>query len=178
MFINILFLFILTSNNKGDYPMPTKPVYLTIDGLKKLEDRLEYLTSTRRTEIAERIKAAIALGDLSENSEYIESKNDQAFLEGEIIQIESTLRHAQVINADDIDGKQVIFGAVVELKDLDKKKKISYTIVGPNEADPFSGKISNESPIGIALMNKAVGDSVTITTPRGQRHLKILEVHR
>lgn len=157
--------------------MSTKPVYLTTEGLKKLEDRLEYLTSTRRTEIADRIKAAIALGDLSENSEYIESKNDQAFLEGEIVQIESTLRHAQVISAADIDGKQVLVGAVVELKDLDNKKKITYSIVGPNEADPFSGKISNESPIGTALMNKAVGESVTITTPRGEKHLKILEVH-
>lgn len=157
--------------------MSTKPVYLTTDGIKKLEDRLEYLTSARRTEVADRIKAAIALGDLSENSEYIEAKNDQAFLEGEIIQIEATLRHAQVISAADIDGKQVMVGAVVELKDLDNKKKISYTIVGPNEADPFSGKISNESPIGIALINKAVGESVTITTPRGEKHLKILEVH-
>lgn len=157
--------------------MSTKPVYLTNEGVKKLEDRLDYLTSTRRTEIAERIKAAIALGDLSENSEYIEAKNDQAFLEGEIVKIESTLRHAQIISADDIDGKEVIVGAVVELKDLDKKKKITYTIVGPNEADPFTGKISNESPIGIALMGKAVGETVAITTPRGEKHLKILEIH-
>ena len=157
--------------------MPTKPIYLTTEGMKKLEDRLEYLTSTRRTEIADRIKAAIALGDLSENSEYIESKNDQAFLEGEIIQIEATLRHAQVIKAEDIDGKQVIVGAVVEAKDLDSKKKVTYSLVGPNEADPFSGKISNESPIGIALMNKNVGDTVVITTPRGEKRLKILEVH-
>ena len=157
--------------------MSTKPVYLTVEGIKKLEDRLEYLTSVRRSEIAERIKAAIALGDLSENSEYIEAKNDQAFLEGEIVQIETTLRHAEVISAADIDGKLVIVGAVVELKDMDSKKKITYTIVGPNEADPFTGKISNESPIGIALTGKSVGDTVTITTPRGDKHLKILEVH-
>jgi len=157
--------------------MSTKPIYLTTEGIKKLEDRLEYLTSERRSEIAERIKAAIALGDLSENSEYIEAKNDQAFLEGEIVKIEGTLRHAQVISAADIDGKSVIVGAVVELKDLDSKKRITYTIVGPNEADPFSGKISNESPIGTALTGKSVGDNVTITTPRGEKHLKILEVH-
>ncbi|MBN2879153.1 MAG: transcription elongation factor GreA [Clostridia bacterium] len=157
--------------------MSTKPVYLTKEGLKKLEDRLEYLTSTRRSEVAERIKAAIALGDLSENSEYIEAKNDQAFLEGEIVQIETTLRHAQLINSADIDGNHVIVGAVVELKDLDSKKKITYTIVSPNEADPFTGKVSNESPIGIALMEKAVGDTVTISTPKGEKHLKILEVH-
>lgn len=157
--------------------MPTKLVYLTKEGLEKMENRLELLTSTRRTEVAERIKIARALGDLSENSEYIEAKNDQAFLEGEIVQVESTLRHAQIINIDDIDGKQVIVGAVVELKDLDKKKKITYTIVGPDEADPFSGKISNESPIGTALTGKAVGETVTITTPRGEKHLKILEVH-
>ena len=87
--------------------MSTKPVYLTSEGIKKLEDRLEYLTSTRRSEIADRIKAAIALGDLSENSEYIEAKNEQAFLEGEIVQIETTLRHAQIIKAEDIDGSQV-----------------------------------------------------------------------
>lgn len=157
--------------------MPTKPVYLTKEGLKKMEARLEHLTSERRTEVAERIKIARALGDLSENSEYIEAKNDQAFLEGEIVQVESTLRHAQIINVDDIDGKQVIVGAVVELKDLDKKKKITYTIVGPNEADPFAGKISNESPIGTALTGKSVGDTVSIATPRGEKRLKILEVH-
>ncbi len=171
-----LFIFI-ASINKGEHPMSTKPVYLTSEGIKKLEDRLEYLTSTRRSEIADRIKAAIALGDLSENSEYIEAKNEQAFLEGEIVQIETTLRHAQIIKAEDIDGSQVIMGAVVELKDLDSKKKITYTLVGPNEADPFAGKISNESPIGIALMDKKTGDTVTITTPRGEKHLKILEVH-
>ncbi len=157
--------------------MSTKTVYLTKEGAKKLEDRLEYLTSIRRGEVAERIKAAIALGDLSENSEYIEAKNDQAFLEGEIVQIETTLRHAEIISTADIDGNMVIVGAVVELKDLDSKKKITYTIVGPNEADPFSGKISNESPIGIALNGKAVGDTVTINTPRGEKHLKVLEVH-
>lgn len=157
--------------------MSTKTVYLTKEGAKKLEDRLEYLTSVRRGEVAERIKAAIALGDLSENSEYIEAKNDQAFLEGEIVQIETTLRHAEIISTADIDGNMVIVGAVVELKDLDSKKKITYTIVGPNEADPFSGKISNESPIGIALNGKAVGDTVTINTPRGEKHLKVLEVH-
>jgi len=157
--------------------MSTKTVYLTKEGVKKLEDRLEYLTSIRRGEVAERIKAAIALGDLSENSEYIEAKNDQAFLEGEIVQIETTLRHAQLISATDIDGSMVIVGAVVELKDLDSKKKITYTIVGPNEADPFAGKISNESPIGIALTGKVVGDTVNISTPKGEKHLKILEVH-
>jgi len=157
--------------------MSTKPVYLTKEGLKKLEDRLELLTSTRRSEVAERIKAAIALGDLSENSEYIEAKNDQAFLEGEIVQIEATLRHAQLINSADIDGNHVIVGAVVELKDLDSKKKITYTIVSPNEADPFSGKVSNESPIGIALLEKTVGETVIITTPKGEKRLKILEVH-
>lgn len=157
--------------------MTTKPIYLTSEGIAKLEARLEYLTSEKRTEVAQRIKAAIALGDLSENSEYIESKNDQAFLEGEIVKIEGTLRHAQIISKEDIDGKQVIVGAVVELRDLDKKKKIDYTIVGANEADPFEGKISNESPIGIALAGKAVGDTVTITTPKGEKHLKILAIH-
>lgn len=157
--------------------MTTKPIYLTSEGIAKLEARLEYLTSEKRTEVAQRIKAAIALGDLSENSEYIESKNDQAFLEGEIVKIEGTLRHAQIISKEDIDGKQVIVGAVVELRDLDKKKKIDYTIVGANEADPFEGKISNESPIGIALAGKAVGDTVTITTLKGEKHLKILAIH-
>lgn len=167
----------INDKSKGGINMTSKPVYLTSDGIKKLEERLEYLTSDKRTEVAERIKAAIALGDLSENSEYIESKNDQAFLEGEIVQIERTLRHAQVISASDIDGKQVIVGAVVEVKDMDKKKKIEYTIVGANEADPFMGKISYESPIGLALTGKSVGDSVTISTPKGEKHLKILAIH-
>lgn len=157
--------------------MSGKVVYLTPDGIKKLEDRLEYLTSIKRTEIANRIKAAIALGDLSENSEYIESKNEQAFLEGEIVQIESTLRHAEIIHAEDIDGKRVIVGAVVEVEDVDSKKQLSYTIVGANEADPFSGKISNESPIGLALTGKNINDVVNISTPRGNKNLKILKIH-
>lgn len=157
--------------------MTAKPVYLTQTGIDKMKARLEYLTNEKRTEIANRIKTAIALGDLSENSEYIESKNDQAFLEGEIVTIEADLRHVQIIKEEDIDGKEVIIGAKVVVLDIDTNTNVEYNIVGQNESDPFSGKISNESPIGIALMGKNKGDIVMVTTPRGIKQFKVIDIH-
>ena len=157
--------------------MASKPVYLTKSGLKKLEEKLKYLTSAKRQEVADRIKAAIALGDLSENSEYDDAKNEQAFLEGEILSIETTLRHAEIIDEASIDGNSVILGAVVKVKDMDKKRETEYTIVGSDEADPFNGSISNESPIGSALMGCKLGDVVAVETPRGSKKLKIVAIH-
>lgn len=157
--------------------MAAKPVYLTQSGIEKMKARLEYLTSEKRTEIANRIKTAIALGDLSENSEYIESKNDQAFLEGEIVTIKADLRHVHIIKEEDIDGKEVIIGAKVVVFDIDANRNIEYNIVGQNESDPFSGKISNESPIGIALIGQKKEDIVKVTTPRGVKQFKIIDIH-
>lgn len=157
--------------------MTTKTTFLTKDGKMKLEEKLSYLTSIRRQEVAERIKAAIALGDLSENSEYEDAKNEQAFLEGEIMSIESALRHAVIINEKDIDGKTVIIGAKVKVVDKSSKKEIEYLIVGSDEADPFSGKISNESPIGKALIGRNLNDVVEVDTPRGMKEFKIIAIH-
>ncbi len=158
--------------------MASKPVYLTKSGVQKLEEKLKYLTSERRKEVADRIKAAIALGDLSENSEYDDAKNDQAFLEGEIRSIESALRHAEIIDESNIDGSSVSLGAVVKVKDMDRKREMEYTIVGSDEADPFNGSISNESPIGSALIGRKLDEEVTIDTPRGNKKLKIVAIHR
>jgi len=157
--------------------MTTKTTFLTKDGKMKLEERLSYLSSVRRQEVAERIKAAIALGDLSENSEYEDAKNEQAFLEGEIMSIESTLRHAVLINEKDIDGKTVIIGARVKVKDKSSKKEIEYMIVGSDEADPFTGRISNESPIGKALIGKNINDVVEVDTPGGVKEFQIIAIN-
>lgn len=155
-----------------------KKTYLTKDGVKKLEDKLEHLKTTRRQEVAERIKEAIALGDLSENSEYDDAKNEQAFVEGEIASIESTLRHAEVISDEAQPGDAVTVGSVVKLKNVTTGADVTYTIVGSDEADPFKGRISNESPMGSALMSRKVGEQVEVDTPGGKRQLKVISVGR
>jgi transcription elongation factor GreA len=157
--------------------MPKKN-YLTRDGIEKLEKRLEYLKGVRRNEIADGIKAAIALGDLSENFEYDDAKNEQAFVEGEIISIEKTLRNAEVIDETEITGDMVVLGVVVRVRDTVTGKESEYTIVGPNEADPFEGKISNESPVGEAIMHRRIGDSVEVQTPKGARKLEIVSISK
>lgn len=155
-----------------------KPIYLTKEGFKKLEEKLEYLTTTKREEVAERIGAAIALGDLSENSEYEDSKNEQAFMEGEILTIKSTLRRAEIIDDSAISGDIVVLGAVIHIKDLISEKEYKYTIVGSGEADPFIGKISNESPIGGALLGKHIGEVVKYKSPNGFKEVQITAIHR
>jgi transcription elongation factor GreA len=155
-----------------------KPIYLTKEGFTKLEEKLEYLTTTKRKEVADRIGAAIALGDLSENSEYEDAKNEQAFMEGEIMTIKTTLRKAQIIDNSDIAGDIVVLGAVIHLKDMDTEREFKYTIVGSGEADPFSGKISNESPIGVALLGKHIGEVVTYNSPSGNKEVQITAIHR
>lgn len=155
-----------------------KKTYLTKDGVKKLEDKLEYLKTTRRQEVADRIREAISLGDLSENSEYDDAKNEQAFVEGEIASIEHTLRHAEVIGDDTVQSGNVGVGCLVKLKNKATGADLTYTIVGSDEADPFKGRISNESPIGAALMNKRVGDVVEVDVPGGKRQLEIISINR
>jgi transcription elongation factor GreA len=155
-----------------------KRIYLTKDGVKKLEEKLEFLKNTRRQEVAERIREAITLGDLSENSEYDDAKNEQAFVEGEIASIEHTLRHAEIIDEEGITSESVSIGCVVKLRNRSTGAELRYTIVGSDEADPFRGRISNESPIGAALMDKHAGDIVEVDVPGGKRQLEIISINR
>ncbi|AEF16333.1 MULTISPECIES: transcription elongation factor GreA [Thermoanaerobacterium] len=155
-----------------------KQVILTYDGLKKLEEELDYLKSVKRPEVAEKIKQARAFGDLSENSEYDEAKNEQAFIEGRIATIEAMLRNAQVIDEEDITIDKVSVGCTVKVYDEDFKEEAEYTIVGSTEADPMNNKISDESPIGKALLGKKVGDTISVEVPAGIIKLKVLEIHK
>lgn len=156
-----------------------KQVILTYEGLKNLEDELDYLKVVRRKEVAEKIKQALAFGDLSENSEYDEAKNEQAQLELRIVQIESMLKNAKIIDEDEIDTNKVSLGAKVRVLDCEFNEEIEYTIVGSTEADPANFKISDESPVGKALMGAAVGDTVKTQVPSGEElEFKILSISK
>lgn len=146
-----------------------KVILVTKEGLDKLVTELEYLRNTRRKEVAERIKEAISYGDLSENSEYEEAKNEQAFVEGRIMELEEKVKNVKIITEKTKITKTVQIGSKVHLRNLTKKKDDLdvYTIVGSEEADPFAGKISNESPIGSALLEKKKGDIVRVNIPAG-----------
>lgn len=152
-----------------------KTTFLTKDGLKKLKDELEYLKSTRRKEVSGRLKEAISFGDLSENSEYEEAKNEQAFIEGRIIELEDKIKHAKVIT-DKNAGKIVSLGSTIKIQDLEDDSIEEFGIVGTTESDPLNHLISNESPIGLALMDKNIGDVVIVNVPAGVVKYKILEI--
>ena len=155
-----------------------KEVILTPEGVKKLEDRLESLRSVRRKEVAERIQTAISFGDLSENAEYDEAKNEQAFVEGEILKIESMLRMARVIDEEDQADDAVGIGSKVTVKDIGLGEEITYMICGAAEANPFENQISNESPIGQALLGRRVGDKVDVVAPAGVISMQIVSAAR
>lgn len=155
--------------------MADKRVMLTEEGYKKLEDKLSYLKSVRRIEISERLKAAIALGDLSENSEYDDAKNEQAFLEGEILDLEAKIRNSDIIKSDgNLDVVQM--GNTVVIKDLEYNEEETYTLVGSAEADPSEFKISNESPVGAAIVGQKVGSVVDVHAPAGILKYEIVEI--
>lgn len=154
-----------------------KEVLLTPGGLKKLEAELEHLKSYRRKEIADRIKQAISFGDISENSEYEEAKNEQAFVEGRILTLEKTLRNAQVIDSDS-DDEVVALGAWVRLKDLEETDEVEYEIVGSPEADPGNFRISNESPLGKAVLGQKAGSVVEINVPAGLLRYEITGIRK
>ncbi|SCK04113.1 Transcript cleavage factor greA [uncultured Clostridium sp.] len=156
----------------------TKKFIMTYEGVKKLEEELEYLKTVKRKEITEKIKVALGYGDLSENSEYDEAKNDQAFTEGRILQLENMLKNAQVVDESEIPSDTVSVGAVVKLKDYDFDEEVEYTIVGSAEADPMNFKISNESPVGEALLGKRIGDVVEVTVPEGISKFEVLGIRR
>ena len=158
--------------------MADKRVVLTEEGLKKLEEKLEYLKSVRRLEVADRLKAAIALGDLSENSEYDDAKNEQAFIEGEILTLESQIRNSEIIKADDSNKDVVHLGNTVVIKDMEYDEDETYTIVGSTEADILQNKISNESPVGMAILGKTVGTVVQVKVPAGTLEYKIVEIKK
>ncbi|WP_458120565.1 transcription elongation factor GreA [Paenibacillus sp. Z6-24] len=158
--------------------MSDKEFILTQDGLKKLEDELENLKSVKRREVAERIKVAIGYGDISENSEYEDAKNEQAFIEGRVITLEKMLRNARIINSDEIDTDAVSIGATVIVEDLEFGDTMEYTIVGTAESDPSQNKISNESPVGKAILGKQRGTVVDVNVPAGVIQYKILEIKR
>lgn len=156
-----------------------KPVtVLTRKGEQQLKDELNELKTTRRREVAEKIKVALSFGDLSENSEYDEAKNEQGIIESRIAEIEQTLAHAQVIDDEDISTETVGIGTTVKILDMDMEEEMEFKMVGTKEADIDSGKMSDESPIGSAIMNREVGEEVEIETPSGSIRMKILEIRK
>lgn len=156
----------------------SKKYVMTYEGVKKLEDELEYLKTVKRKEITEKIKVALSFGDLSENSEYDEAKNEQAFVEGRIIQLENMLKNATIIDENEIPADTVNVGTIVKVKDYDFDEEVEFYIVGSAEADPIENKISNESPVGKALIGKKVGDTVEVSVPDGVSKYEILSVRR
>jgi transcription elongation factor GreA len=154
-----------------------RDVLLTPEGLDKLKDEIEHLSTVKRREVAERIKEAREFGDISENSEYDDAKNEQAMLEARIASLEEKLRSASVINASELDSNVVRVGSLVSVKDESSGKSLKYTIVGSTEANPSENRLSNESPVGKGLLGRKKGDTVKVTLPNGKtRELKITKI--
>lgn len=158
--------------------MAERDVFLTVEGLNKLENELDELKTVKRREVAERIKQALAFGDISENSEYDQAKNEQAQLEDRIAKLEMILRNARLIDDEDITTDVVSIGSKVVVKDLEYDEEMAYTIVGSAEADPYEGKISNESPVGSALLGKKQEEIVEVHVPDGLIKYQILNITR
>ena len=155
-----------------------KSIMITAEGLKQLEDELDLLKGEKRKEIAENSKVARSYGDLSENSEYDDAKNEQAILEARIATIEATLKVAVVIDESGISGETVSVGSKVRLENITRGMEVTYRITGSNEANPREAKISDESPVGKGLLGHHVGDVVEIETPAGVMGFKVLEISR
>ena len=158
--------------------MVAKETLLTPGGVAKLEDELNLLKTVKRREVAERIKQAISFGDLSENSEYDEAKNEQACVEGRIVTLENMLKNVRVIVEDDITTENVGIGSKVTIFDLEYEETFVYTIVGSAEASPKENKISNESPVGRALIGHRIDDIVEVKVPDGIIEYKILSIEK
>ena len=150
---------------------------LTKDGLEKLEKELHHLRTVKRKDIAARIKEAISYGDITDNSEYEDAKNEQAFIEGRIITLEKMLRRARILEKDDNDDLNISLGSNVKLKDVNSGKEFEYTIVSTAEADPTEKKISNESPVGKSLIGLTVGAEVEVKVPAGLMKYRVEEVN-
>lgn len=156
--------------------MVEKTFPMTKEGLEKLEQELDNLKLVKRPEVIERIKIARSYGDLSENSEYEAAKDEQAFIEGRISTVETMIRYAEIVDNANIDKNEVALGKAVVFQEVGDDEEEEYEIVGIAEADPFSGKISNESPIAQALIGRKVGDVVKIPLPMGEIEVKIVDV--
>jgi transcription elongation factor GreA len=156
--------------------MSEKEVLLSLDGLRQIEQELDFLKTVKRKEVAERLKAAREYGDISENSEYEDAKNEQAFIEGRIFTLEKMLRNARVIDESEVRQGYVSLGSTVKLKDLDAGEVLEYAIVGTMEANPAANKISNESPVGKAILGKKKGVVVEVEAPVGSIRYQILEI--
>jgi len=156
--------------------MAEREVLLSPEGKKSLEEELNYLKLVRRKEVAERIKAAREFGDLSENAEYEDAKNEQAFVEGRIMALEKMLRHAKVVQDGEKNPDVVTIGCTVKVRDLSKDKVFEYTIVGSHEADPSKKRISNESPVGRALLGQKKGAIVSVMVPAGTFKYEVLSI--
>ena len=154
----------------------SKEILLTAEGLKNLEEQLEFLKTEKRKEVAEKIKEALSFGDLSENAEYDAAKNEQAEVEEKITKLENILKNALVIDDESAESGIVSIGSKVKIYDKDFDEEVIYTIVGSTEANPAENKISNESPVGKALLGKQTGDEVEVDAPQGTFSLKILEI--
>jgi transcription elongation factor GreA len=153
-----------------------KEVILTPEGHEKLKQEIEYLSNQKRREVADRIRIAREFGDIQENSEYDDAKNEQALLEARISKLEERLRNARVIEAREITSDVVSVGSVVRLRDVDAKETVEYYIVGSAEANPAEQKLSNESPVGKAILGRKKGETVEVATPRGALKYKILDI--
>ena len=170
-----------TTNPQATGFQTSEDMLITKEGLKKIREELEYLKTTKRGEIAQRLKEAISYGDLSENAEYEEAKNDQAFIEGRILELEKQVKNAKIITEGAISktskGKTIDISSIVTVRSkTDDDEPETYTIVGSMEADPIEHKISNESPIGKALLGREKGDIVDVIAPAGKFKYEILKV--
>lgn len=155
-----------------------KQVLLTDEGLKNLETELDELKTIKRKEIAEKIKVALSFGDLSENSEYDEAKNEQAIVEARIASIENMLKNVQVINEDELSTEIIHVGSKVKVRDIEFDDICEYKIVGSSETDPVNGRISDESPVGKSLIGHKVGEIVEVETPAGSMSYEVLEISK
>lgn len=158
--------------------MVNKQTILTGEGLSKLEEELEELKTVKRQEVAAKIKVALSFGDLSENSEYDEAKNEQAMVEARIAQVEAMLKNVHVLDDSDLPTDIVSIGSKVLLKDIEFDEDVEYYIVGSTESDPSEGKISDESPVGKALLGHRVGDRVEVEVPSGMIEFEVLEISK
>lgn len=156
--------------------MSEKKTVLTYEGLKKLEEELQDLKIVRRKDVAAKIKEARGQGDLSENAEYDAAKEEQAEIEARIVQLEKMLRNAEVIDEEDLDQDIISIGSKVTLLDIEFNEEIAYLIVGSTEADPIKGRISNESPLGLALLQRKKDETVTVEAPDGTIEYRILSI--
>ena len=153
-----------------------KEVVVTADGLKQLKDRLEFLIKTKRPECTEKIGIARSYGDLSENSEYVAAREEQAQVESEILEIEEKLRHVKVIDENEIDTSKINLGCTIKIHDMKFDEDLEYKLVGSTESDPLKGLLSNESPAGKALIGAKVGDIVSYKSNAGEIKLKVLDI--